>query len=168
MATGMVSRLAGKALGDFFKVGMGAVSSAAQQKTLGYLASKANYADAPGILGAIASHPGTVSNLVGAAAPIAVAGSLAGIGLAGQRLLGGGQGQAVDTQRQALYSQQPFVPGTLPFTNSQASELMLDQMKMQHQLQVIQARQSAGSGQGSLYSDPGLGNVYDIASKIYA
>jgi len=164
----ILERMAGKALIDFFKVASNTVSSAAKEKTLSAIAGMQN---PTGIFAAMAAHPETTANLVGAATPLVASGGIAAAGYLGNKLLGGRNSReqvSSGAQRQALYSQQPFVPGTLPFTNAQASELMLDQMKMQHQLQVIQARQSASSGQGSLYSDPGLGNVYDIASKIYA
>jgi hypothetical protein len=36
-----MNRLAGKALGDFFRTGMGMLSSAAEQGTLGYLQNAA-------------------------------------------------------------------------------------------------------------------------------
>jgi hypothetical protein len=170
MAAGIGARFAGKALNDFLKVAMGAVGSAAQQKTLGYLAGKADYADAPGLLGKMAANPERVASLVGAAAPLAAAGGIAGAGLLGQRMLqgpAGGYEQSMVSTRHPLYSQQPFVPGTLPLTNAQASEAMLEQMKLQHQLQVIQARQSAGQSQGMTYPDANIDGILGIASKIY-
>jgi hypothetical protein len=78
-----------------------------------------------------------------------------------------GYGQQMMSARHPLYSQQPFVPGTLPLTNAQASEAMLEQMKLQHQLQVIQARQSAGQSQGMSYPDANIDGILGIASKIY-
>jgi hypothetical protein len=170
MAAGIGARFAGKALNDFLRVAMGAVGSAAQQKTLGYLTGKADYADAPGLLGKLASNPERVAGLVGSAAPLAAAGGIAGAGLLGQRLLqnqSGGYGQQTLSARHPLYSQQPFVPGTLPFTNAQASEAMLEQMKLQHQLQVMQARQTAGQAQGTSYPDANIDGVLGIASRIY-
>ena len=168
MVTGMGARFAGKALNDFLKVAMGAVEAAAQQKTLNYLAGKADYADAPGLIGKLAgklaANPEQVAKLVGAAAPLAAVGSVVGAGLLGQRMI---QGQPMASTRQPLYSQQPFVPGTLPLTNAQASEAMLDQMKLQHQLQVIQARQSAGQSQGMTYPNADIDGILGIASKIY-
>jgi hypothetical protein len=170
MAAGIGARFAGKALNDFLKVAMGAVGSAAQQKTLGYLAGKADYADAPGLLGKLAANPERVAGLVGAAAPLAAVGGIAGAGLLGQRMLqgpSGGYGQQMMSARHPLYSQQPFVPGTLPLTNAQASEAMLEQMKLQHQLQVIQARQTAGQSQSMSYPDANIDGILGIASKIY-
>jgi hypothetical protein len=164
MVTGIGARFAGKALNDFLKVAMGAVGAAAQQKTLNYLSGKANYADAPGLIGKLAANPEQVAKLVGAAAPLAAVGSVVGAGLLGQRMI---QGQPMASTRQPLYSQQPFVPGTLPLTNAQASEAMLDQMKLQHQLQVIQARQSAGQSQGMAYPNADIDGILGIASKIY-
>jgi hypothetical protein len=170
MAAGIGARFAGKALNDFLKVAMGAVGSAAQQKTLDYLAGKADYADAPGLLGKLAANPERVAGLVGAAAPLAAAGGIAGAGLLGQRMLQGppgGYDQQIMTERHPLYSQQPFVPGTVPFTNAQASEVMLEQMKLQNQLQVIQARQSASQPQGMAYSNPYGDRISKLTSTVY-
>lgn len=170
MAAGIGARFAGKALNDFLKVAMGAIGAAAQQKTLGYLAGKADYADAPGLLGKLAANPEQAAKLVGAAAPLAAVGSVVGTGLLGQRMLqrpSNGYEQSMMPTRHPLYSQQPFVPGTLPLTNAQASEAMLEQMKLQHQLQVIQARQSAGQSQGMAYPDANIDGIMGIASKIY-
>ena len=164
MAAGIGARFAGKALNDFLKVAMDAVGSAAQQKTLGYLAGKADYADAPGLLGKLAANPEQVAKLVGAAAPLAVTGSVVGAGLLGQRMF---QEQPMAPTRQPLYSQQPFIPGTIPLTNAQASEAMLDQMKLQHQLQVLQARQSASQPQGMSYPNSRTDRISDIVSQVY-
>jgi hypothetical protein len=170
MAAGIGARFAGKTLNDFLKVAMDAVGSAAQQKTLGYLAGKADYADAPGLLGKLAANPEQVAKLVGSAAPLAAVGSVVGAGLLGQRMLQGptsGYTQSMMPTRHPLYSQQPFIPGTLPLTNAQASEAMLEQMKLQHQLQVIQARQAVGQSQGMAYPNTDIDGILGIASKIY-
>ena len=116
-----------------------------------------------------------IANLVGAVAPVAtVGGTILGAGIVQQVLGGGGgkeqlriAGEGLPGQRQPLYSQQPFVPGTLPLTNAQASEAMLEQMKLQHQLQVIQARQAAGQSQGMAYPNTDIDGILGIASKIY-
>jgi hypothetical protein len=67
----------------------------------------------------------------------------------------------------ALFTATLHVPGTLPLTNAQASEAMLEQMKLQHQLQVIQARQAAGQSQGMAYPNTNIDGILGIASKIY-
>ena len=68
------TRLAGKALGDFFKVASGAVSDSAKRATADYLLGQRG---ASGLLGKMAQYPETISNLAGAAAPIAAAGGIA-------------------------------------------------------------------------------------------
>jgi hypothetical protein len=71
-----MNRLAGKVLGDFFKTGVGLLSNAAEQGTLGYLRSAANAVDAPGVAGNVAQlaaglNPTLTAKLAGAAAPVA-------------------------------------------------------------------------------------------------
>lgn len=178
MAAGIVSRLAGKALNDFLRASMGAVSSAAQQKTLGYLMSKADYADAPGLAGKIASNPELVSKVAGAAAPIGIAGGLVGAGAALKNIqqrqpTGYAQSNySLPVQKPGTlvaFSNQQYTPGYSPMTNQAAADAMLEQQRFQHQLQLIQARQAASTRQGSLYPAAGSGmdNIFDLATKIY-
>lgn len=177
MATGMVSRLAGKALNDFLKASMSAVGTAAQQKTLGYLLSKADYADAPGLAGKVLSNPELASRVVGAAAPLGLAAGVTGVGLAAKRLqqppAGYAQsGYSLPVQKAGTpvaFANQQYVPGMSPMTNQAVAEAMLEQQKFQHQLQLIEARQAAASGQGSLYPSGGadINNILNLASRIY-
>jgi hypothetical protein len=177
MATGMASRLAGKALNDFFKASMGAVSSAAQQKTLGYLLGKSDYADAPGIAGKIASNPELISRMVGAAAPVGVAGGITGLGLLAKNLrqpsTGYSQsGYSLPVQKigtPVAFANQQYFAGASPMTNQAAAEALLEQQKFQHQLQLIEARQAAATRQGSLSPSAGvdMNNILELATKIY-
>jgi hypothetical protein len=48
------------------------------------------------------------------------------------------------------YANQQYIPGVSALTNAQAGEAVLEQQKFQHQLQLIQAREAASQGGGSL------------------
>jgi hypothetical protein len=157
-----MNRLAGKALGDFFRTGMGLMSNAAEQGTLGYLQNAANAVDAPGVVGNVAQlaaglNPTLTAKLAGAAAPVAATAAVGGI-----------IGALNQPPSQQLYSQSPYqlpmrsmgtpvayanqqyIPGVSALTNAQAGEAMLEQQKFQYQLQLIQAREAASRGGGSL------------------
>lgn len=166
MAASVVSRLAGKALGDFLKSATGALSGAAQTATADYLMAQRG---AGGLIGKLAKYPGTVSKIAGAAAPLAAAGTV----MAGQKLLFG----SPDNNRQAVtpireyrppaYASSAYVPGRLPLTNEQAGEMLLDQQRFQHQMQLIQARQNAGAGIGTLRDTSGVESIMSLANRIY-
>jgi hypothetical protein len=51
--------------------------------------------------------------------------------------------QALGQPKEAEFTRQAYVPGTLPLTNEQAGYLYLDQMKYQNQLRLLQARENA-------------------------
>ena len=51
--------------------------------------------------------------------------------------------EIVGKPKETDFTRQPYVPGTLPLTNEQAGYLYLDQMKYQHQMQLLQAREQA-------------------------
>jgi hypothetical protein len=158
-----MNRLAGKVLGDFFKTGMGLVSNAAEQGTLGYLRNAANAVDAPGVAGNVAQvaarlNPELTAKLAGAAAPVAATAAVGGII--------GALNQPPSRQMYAqspyqlpmrsmgtpvAYANQQYIPGVSALTNAQAGEAVLEQQKFQHQLQLIQAREAASQGGGSLY-----------------
>lgn len=170
------TRLAGKALGDFLKVGAGALSGAAQRATFDYLKGQAG---AGGLIGKVAAHPETVSKLAGAAAPIAAAGATAaGAGLISSMMQPPGGIYAnsayslpvqpsAAAQRQAAFSSQQYMPGVAPLTNLQMGEALLDQQRFQHQLQLIQARQAASGGAGGLNPSGGVNDIMALASRIY-
>ena len=161
-----MNRLAGKVLGDFFKTGAGMLSSAAEKGSLGYLQNIVNAAgeahDAPGLLGGVAQFtsridPAAAAKLVGAAAPVAATAAVGGlVGALNQP-----SRQQMYTQSQyqlpmrsmgtpVAYANQQYIPGVSALTNAQAGEAVLEQQKFQHQLQLIQAREAASQGGGSL------------------
>lgn len=169
------ARFAGKALGDFLKVGASALSSAAEKAALGYLQKQQGVG---GLIGKIASHPETAAKIAGAAAPVAAAGAtVAGAGLIGSMMQPSGgiySGSSYSlpvqpsaaAQRQAAFSSQQYAPGVSPLTNLQMGEALLDQQRFQHQLQLIQARQAASAG-GGLNTNSGISDIMALANRIY-
>jgi hypothetical protein len=161
-----MNRLAGKVLGDFFKTGAGMLSSAAEKGSLGYLqnvtSGAADAVDAPGALGNIARltvgiDPAATAKLVGAAAPVAATAAVGGLVSAlnqppGRQMYAQSQYQLPmrSMGTPVAYSNQQYVPGVSALTNAQAGEAVLEQQKFQHQLQLIQARETASRGGGSL------------------
>jgi hypothetical protein len=162
-----MNRLAGKVLGDFFKTGAGMLSSAAEKGSLGYLQNIVNAAgeahDAPGLLGGVAQFtsridPAAAAKLVGAAAPVAATAAVGG--LVGALNQPPSRQMYAQSQYQlpmrsmgtpVAYANQQYIPGVSALTNAQAGEAVLEQQKFQHQLQLIQAREAASQGGGSLY-----------------
>lgn len=167
------ARLAGKALGQF----LDAVSGSTQKAAFNYLKGQADYTDAPGLLGMIASHPETTSKVAGAAAPIAAVGTaMAGANLVDRLMqqpsLGAYSssyslplqpGAAIPTGKPHSFSSQQYVPGMSPMTNMQVGNAILDQQRFEHQLQLIQARQMASTSGGSLLHREAAGNPVDRA-----
>jgi hypothetical protein len=161
-----MNRLAGKVLGDFFKTGAGMLSSAAEKGSLGYLQNIVNAAgeahDAPGLLGGVAQltsriDPAAAAKLVGAAAPVAATAAVGG--LVGALNQPPSRQMYAQSQYQlpmrsmgtpVAYANQQYIPGVSALTNAQAGEAVLEQQKFQHQLQLIQAREAASQGGGSL------------------
>jgi hypothetical protein len=179
MITGTATRLAGKALGDFLKLATTATSAAVEKKVLDRLAGKAaESVDAPGLFGAVARHPETVAKLAGAAAPIAAAGSIAaGAGLINKAFQGQenvyAQSQYSLPLRQpptpVAFSNQQYTPGMSPMTNQTVAEAMLEQQKFQHQLQLINARQSAQQGVGISGRTTGGGlDIMGLSQQVFA
>ena len=155
------TRLAGKALGDFLKAASGAVSGSAQRATADYLLRQRG---ASGLVGKMAQYPETISKIAGAAAPVAAAGGIA----AGASLLGiGGRQQDSAGGRAPSFATQAYTPGSMPFTNEQMGESLLYQQRFQHQLQLIQARNAAGSRAGSLQNFGGVGDIMSLGQQIY-
>jgi hypothetical protein len=162
-----MNRLAGKVLGDFFKTGAGMISSAAEKGSLGYLQNAVNAAanavDTPGVMGNIAQFasgmdPAAVAKLVGSAAPVAATAAVGG--LVGALNQPPSRQMYAQSQYQlpmrsmgthVAYANQQYIPGVSALTNAQAGEAVLEQQKFQHQLQLIQAREMASQGSGSLY-----------------
>jgi hypothetical protein len=169
MSASVAARFAGKTLGDFLGVVTKGVSKAAESGTLKAITSMQDFADAPGLLGLVARNPEAISKAAGVAAPAVLGGTI----LAGQRLLVGDQsGQrqpaaSVREYRPPAYASSAYVPGRLPLTNEQAGEMLLDQQRFQHQMQLIQARQNASSGVGTLRDTSGIDSIMNLANRIY-
>jgi len=172
------TRLAGKALGEFLKVAGSAISSGVERKVLSGLAGAAEYADAPGLRGIIARHPGTIAKVAGAAAPAVVAGGAAAgaIGLnqmmAPRESVYAQSQYSLPVQRQGTpvaYSNQQYMPGMSPMTNQTAADALLEQQKFQHQLRLIEARQAAqqGVGIGGRTGGGGL-DIMGLSQQVFA
>ena len=182
MITGTATRLAGKALGDFLKVAMSTGSGAVEKRVLGALTGSREFVDAPGIAGKIASlagrNPETVAKLAGAATPAVAAGGIA----AGLGLINSASQESPGVYSQSRYSlplrsqgspvayaNQQYVPGLSPMTNQAAAEAMLEQQKFQHQLQLINARQSAQQGVGIAGRTPGGDlDIMGLSQQVFA
>ena len=140
--------------------------------------------DATGIFGFAAKHPEMVGKLTGTVAgPLTIAGGAAGIA-AGSAALGNmfnpsggvysGSDYSLPVQQQAAMGRTPsfagqrYMPGSSPLTNEQMGESLLEQQKFQHQLQLIQSRNSADNYGGSL--SPGVlsggSGVGDIMNQM--
>jgi hypothetical protein len=199
MIAGTATRLAGKALGDFLKVGLPVIGSTVEQAVLNKLVekyaprevpiqgplprqySKNVYIPGHPLYGASSGMPlGTateipeaasskigqivtklgpekISKVAGAFAPFAAVGAaLAGTGLINKVLQGQenvyAQSQYSLPLRQpptpVAFANQQYTPGMSPMTNQTVAEAMLEQQKFQHQLQLINARQSAQQSVG--------------------
>jgi hypothetical protein len=131
---GTGARMAGKALEAYHNVG----TSVLGEKLASALGSK---------LG------GTASRLIEPTAQLVGAGLVSGAETVLSPVLDRGSDKKAD------YARQQYVPGTMPMTNEQAGYLYLDQMKLQNQLALLQARQGmmaqpqsgpTGYGQGQI------------------
>lgn len=174
MTTPSMTRLAGQALGSFLKVAGGTVSQAVEKGVLNKLAGAQNFVDAPGLAGIVARNPEAIAKLAGAAAPVAAFGGTALAGnLAGKLMQPSSNVYAqseyslpVTKQGTPIaYANQQYIPGASPITNAQAGEAMLEQQKFQHQLELIQARQAASAGSGSLYQGGNLQGYMEASQR---
>lgn len=178
MAAGVASRMAGKALTDFFKVLGPLASSAVEQKVLGKLSGVSEFADAPGLMGVVARNPEAIAKTAGALTPVAAAGATAGGAALVNKLLEAPSGvysqsqYSLPVQRTGTpvsYANQRYTPGLSPMTNQTVAESMLEQQKFEHQLQLIQARQTAQQSSGSMANIPGAGlDVMRLSNQIFA
>lgn len=162
----VTSRFAGKALGDFLSTVGGMVSEPVEQAILNKM--RGGNLFGPAVAGENTKIAQAVAKLGGAAAPLAVAGTA----MAGYNLLAGqGQqaaGAAPKSYRPPAFASSAYIPGSLPMTNEQMGEAMLDQQRFQHQLQLIQARQDASMHRGSLQNSGGdIGSILSLGQKIY-
>lgn len=166
MVASVSSRFAGKVLNDFLKSLSGAVSSSTQSAVYNYLKNKEG---ATGLVGLAVKHAEPVSKVVGGAAPLAAIPLVS----AGQNLLFSNQGAETPTSaargnyRPPAYASSAYIPGRLPLTNEQAGEMLLDQQRFQHQMQLIQARQNASAGVGTLRDTSGIESIMNLANRIY-
>lgn len=177
MTVGVTTRLAGKALGDFLKVATTVGAGAVEKKVLGALAGSSEFVDAPGIAGIIARHPETIAKVAGAAAPAVAAGGIA----AGASLIGEMSKQPSNIYAQSQYTlplrgqgspvafaNQQYMPGASPMTNQAVAEAMLEQQKFQHQMQLINARQAAQHGGGTMQSStPGGMDIMALSQRVF-
>ena len=167
MAAGIAARFAGKTLADFLRAVSGATSAATEQAVLGKLAGSQEFVDAPGLMGLVARHPEATAKVAGSIAPVA----LAGTALAGYNLLSSPPQKEVSVrpQRQPAFASSAYMPGSLPMTNEQAGEALLDQQRFQHQLQLIQARQNLNQSGGSLQTAQGSNlDIIGLSKQMFA
>lgn len=172
------SRLAGKALGDFLRVTTGAISSGVEKNVLGRLAGGTEFVDAPGLAGIVARNPETIAKLAGAAAPVAIAGAASAGAVGLGRVMSPSQNIYAQSQYSlpmqktgtpVSFANQQYTAGLSPMTNAAVAEAMLEQQKFQHQLQLIQARQSAQQGAGSMgHAGPVGIDVMGLSKQIFA
>jgi len=145
MAATVGSRLAGEALKSFHTVGTGLLGKKIAEKAVPVIGE-------------------TASKFLSPAAELAASGAVLGA----ENLLGLTGSTQQSNYRvpigSASFASQPYAPGMSPLTNEQAGALYLEQVRMQNQMQLIQARQMASSPQ-SYYS--GLGDISSGLSGAY-
>lgn len=171
MATSVAGRFAGRTLYDFLKVAGSALSQAAGEAVLNKIGQTADVVDAPGLAGVIARNPEKVARIAGAAAPVAVAGGIAGTIALVDSLQQNQYSLPVQQSRQSMrspaFSTQQYMPGMSPLTNDQMGAALLNQQRYQHQLDLIRARQNASSGAGGLSAGSDVSDIIGLARQIY-
>jgi hypothetical protein len=72
--------------------------------------------------------------------------------------------------RPTAFSTQQYVPGRSPLTNEMAAQAILDQQRFMHQQQLIEARNAAASGSGSLQMGGRATNfdMMKLANQVFA
>jgi hypothetical protein len=165
MAADFISRMAGKALMDFFKVAATKTADVARAQTLSAIQGMQN---PTGLFAVMAAHPETTANIVGAAAPLAATGGITAAGYLGKKALNAmSSGQNVGDQRVSFANQQ-YIPGSSPMTNQAMAQSMLMDQRMQYQLQLLQARQNASQPDfPSIQQTGNPGNLINAMSKTY-
>lgn len=174
MMNNVTSRFAGKALYDALKA-IGAVASTGVEKAV--LGKLSNVEDATGLIGLMAKHPETTAKLAGAATLPAVAGIATGTGALISSLQQNNYSLPVQSQSQVTrmpsYAAQPYGGGYSPLTNEQAGELILDQQRFYHNMELINARQRASAPQGMIGFNPALSqnisgqNISNAINRTY-
>lgn len=71
----------------------------------------------------------------------------------------------ITPQRQTSFGSQQYTPGRSPLTNEMAAEAILDQQRFMHQMQLIEARNAAASGAGSLSNQGGSIDMMALANQ---
>lgn len=122
--------------------------------------------------------PENIAKVAGAVTPVAALGGIAaGAGLIGKIFQDPeniySQSQYTLPMRKAgtavSYANQQYVPGDSPLTNQTAAEAMLEQQKFQHQLQLIEARQSAQQSVGISGRTTGGGlDIMGLSQQVFA
>lgn len=165
MAADFVSRMAGKALMDFFKAAATKTADVAKARTLSAIQGMEN---PTGLFAVLAAHPEATANIVGAAAPVAAAGGVAAASYLGKKAWNAlSRGQEASNQHLSFANQQ-YVPGSSPMTNQTMAQSMLMDQRMQYQLQLIQARQNASQPDfPSIQQMGNPGNLINAMSKTY-
>jgi hypothetical protein len=107
--------------------------------------------------------PLSMNTIQGAAQALpAVAGGATTLGLgAGSVIASNMLANAVTNPvKPTAFSTQQYTPGRSPLTNEMAAEAILDQQRFMHQMQLIEARNAAAAGSGSLQS--GVSSNFDM------
>lgn len=169
MSPNIASRFAGKALYDALKA-VGSVASTGVEKVV--LNKLSNIEDATGLVGIMARHPEATAKLAGAATLPALAGVATGAQALYNSFQQNNYALPVQTQtppqRIPPYGHQPYVGGYSPLTNEQAGEMILDQQRFYHNLELINARQRTAAPQGSMGFNPAIGqNISNAINRTY-
>jgi len=175
MTIGIGTRLAGKVLGDFLGKATPMIGSAVEQavldKLVGMYVTPKEAANTG--IGKAVTKLGP-ENIAKAAGVAAQAGTAGGITFAGANLIN-------RLPNNQPFTNQQYVPGSLPMTNYQAGESFLsqqrfqqelalmraqqysDQLKYQNQLGILQARQNASNPQRI-----GYGTGIDLSEDMFS
>jgi len=166
MAADFISRMAGKALMDFFKVAANQTANIARNRTLAAIQGMEN---PTGLFAVMAAHPETTANIVGAAAPLAATGGIAAAGYLGKKAFNALSNKQDSDNQRVSFANQQYIPGSSPMTNQAMAQSMLMDQRMQYQLQLLQARQNASQPDfPSIQQTGNPGNLINAMSKTYS
>lgn len=160
MAAAAATRLAGKALGDFLKFASSYAAEKATDAALRSFQEKKEWADAPGLRGRIAADPEKYAKRVGRLAPIALTGGLAAGAAGASALMPSSSGGSSQSAYSLPVQQQDRV---LAYETQSA----LEQQKFQHQLALIQARQTASTDQMQMGMTTNMVDPMSIANQMF-
>ena len=159
MAAGAATRLAGKALGDFLKFASGYAAEKAADAALRSFQGQEDYADAPGLRGRIAADPEKYAKRVGRLAPIALTGGLAAGAAGASALMPSSEGRAQSAYSLPVQQQDRVL--------AYETQSALEQQKFQHQLALIQARQTASTDQMQMGMTTNMVDPMFIANQMF-